>query len=298
MSHHTNTKNKEKDARLDKKLSLAHHFQNELPQYKDILNFFELVINERGKYKAQLSSTYDLPHIDDPVYYESRFQKGLPLLVKDNIKIDNKIATAHAIKLLNILKSKGSAKISDDLINQQIDFSFKAIFNDFINKDLTSPNDDSLIFLINETLKPVLEIYADTLKDHITPDKWTKGFCPVCGEHPVMSALQNDAGKRMLICPVCGSEWSFQRTQCPFCENQDQQQLSYLYVENDNRYRIELCEKCGQYLKTIDLRKVDDVIDYEIENIVTLHLDIIARDKGYTNNYPEDSSSAVTHFYN
>jgi hypothetical protein len=46
------------------------------------------------------------------------------------------------------------------------------------------------------------------------------------------------------------------------------------------------------------LRKIDDDIDYEIENIVTLHLDIIARDKGYTNNHPEGSSSAVTHLYN
>jgi len=63
--------------------------------------------------------------------------------------------------------------------------------------------------------------------------------------------------------------------------------LLYLFVENDDKYRIEVCDKCRQYLKTIDLRKVTlsivNDIDYEIENIITLHLDIIARDKGYAN---------------
>ncbi|MBC2715871.1 MAG: formate dehydrogenase accessory protein FdhE [Desulfobacteraceae bacterium] len=303
MSSHIKTEN-HKNTPLQKKLARMHLLQDNMPQYKDMLNLFELIIKEREKYKAKLSSAIDLHDIQDPVYYDLKLQKGLPLLVKNDIKFDNALMTAYFTALLSIVKTKSNHSVEhiEALINQKEKLNFETLFNEYLHNESSLPRNTLLEFLINQTLNLVLETYADHLKHHIKFDKWENGFCPVCGEHPAMAALKVDTGERILICPACASEWHFQRTKCPFCKNQDQQQLSYLFVENDDKYRIELCDECRQYLKTIDLRKVTPNIitdiDYEIENIVTLHLDIIARDKGFINNHPDDSSSAVTQFDN
>jgi FdhE protein len=295
MSNVTSSQNQNRDQNHQKKIRLIRQLKDNMPQYKDMLNLFELIIKEKEKYQSALISALDLQIIDDPVYYDLKLQKGFPLLVKNDIKIDNGLMTAYFTALLSIVKTNPhhnveSIETIDALINQK-GMNFETLFNEYLQNKSSLPHNTLLEFLINQTMNPVLEIYAGHLKHHIKFDKWDHGFCPVCGDHPEMAALQDDTGKRILICPSCATEWSFQRTQCPFCENQDQQQLSYLFVENDDRYRIEICDKCQHYLKTIDLRKVTpnvipnviNDIDYEIENIVTLHLDIIARDKGYAN---------------
>lgn len=300
MSNVTSSQHQSGNQNRQKKIRLIRQLKERMPQYKDMLNFFEPIIKERETYKSELISALHLHIINNPVYYDLKLQEGLPLLVKNDIKFDNALMTAYFTALLSIIKTKPDHSIEgiEALINQKEKLNFETLSNEYLHHKSPWPRNTLLEFLINQTINPVLEIYAARLKHHIKFDAWDQGFCPVCGEPPAIAALQDDTGKRILICPACRSEWSFQRTQCPFCKNQDQQKLSYLFVENDDKYRIELCDKCRQYLKTIDLRKINTDIDYEIENIVTLHLDIIARDKGYTNSHPDDSPSTGAQFYN
>ena len=57
---------------------------------------------------------------------------------------------------------------------------------------------------------------------------------------------------------------------------EDQESLRYFFVENDLAHRIDVCDKCKRYIKTIDSRKTDNVMNLFVENLSTLALDIVA----------------------
>jgi len=110
---------------------------------------------------------------------------------------------------------------------------------------------------------------------------WLRGYCPVCGREPLIVRLEEETGKRWLFCSLCHTGWVFKRMVCPFCENNDQESLRYFFVENDEAHRIDVCDKCKRYIKTIDSRKIEDVMNLFVENLSTLELDIVADKDGF-----------------
>jgi FdhE protein len=44
---------------------------------------------------------------------------------------------------------------------------------------------------------------------------------------------------------------------------------------------VDVCNKCRRYIKTVELPKSSEEPDLDIEDIATLHLDMIAYDEGY-----------------
>jgi FdhE protein len=68
---------------------------------------------------------------------------------------------------------------------------------------------------------------------------------------------------------------------CAFCGNTDQESLRYLYSESEKGYRIDVCGKCKKYLKTVDSREISHEIVPVVEDIATLHLDMVAEEEGY-----------------
>jgi FdhE protein len=71
------------------------------------------------------------------------------------------------------------------------------------------------------------------------------------------------------------------RIKCPFCGNEEQKTLAYFTVEEDERYRVEVCDNCKRYIKTVDFRKTNERADLEVEDIATIHLDMLANEEGY-----------------
>ncbi len=296
MSHIITEQNQTVDQRHQKKSRLMRQLKTQMPQYEGILVFFDRVLKERETYRSEFCKFLDPIVGGDPAQYESRLKKGIPLLDRNDIRFDNKIMAGHLGRLVKILKSGSPNKSagSSDTFRQMKNLHLKTFFdkNPFSGEAplsglFSSPvSGDLMNFLVSEMIHPVLSIYAEKIKDRIDFSQWNQGYCPVCGEFPEMAALSGDSGKRTLISLACGTEWQYSRVKCPFCENENQQQLSYFFIENDEQYRIETCDQCGQYIKTIDLRKKTPPVDYEIENIITIHLDMIAREKGYSNAGP------------
>jgi FdhE protein len=144
-----------------------------------------------------------------------------------------------------------------------------------------------LATLIHHTMRPFLTGYALAFKERVRQQSWRKGNCPVCGSAPSFSYLEKEAGSRYLVCSFCSMEWLFQRLDCPFCHNTDQKTLSYR-TDEDDYYRLYLCEKCKRYLKAIDLRKTKGELSFGSEAIITADLDLQAQDLGYISgeNYP------------
>jgi FdhE protein len=67
---------------------------------------------------------------------------------------------------------------------------------------------------------------------------------------------------------------------CAVCGNKEQGSLKFFCGEGEESYRIDLCDKCHHYIKTIDYRDLE-ASDPFLEDLATLHLDVVAVQKGY-----------------
>ena len=145
-------------------------------------------------------------------------------------------------------------------------------------------------FVVEAILQPFVEtsvrLQADPdvrLKAHVTFD----ARCPVCGSVPVVAALREEGhgGRRSLVCSLCFAEWDYLRIQCPACKENRFDALP-VYSSNDpSNARIDACDTCRTYIKTIDLTR-DGLAIPAVDDLATLPLDLWARERGYQRLYP------------
>ena len=128
-------------------------------------------------------------------------------------------------------------------------------------------------------LAPYLQLACDLLLSRIPLNMWYREYCPICGGRPVFAALTSNTGPRTLFCPRCHGEWSFGRVGCPFCRSSEAQTY---YAGGEGRYRLYVCEACNRYLKTVDLRDRNPELCLPVECLVTVPMDIAARERGFT----------------
>ncbi len=134
-----------------------------------------------------------------------------------------------------------------------------------------------LTLLLRLSLRPALLETAQAVQGLLDLNQWTYGHCPVCGSAPKLADLSGEGGKRSLHCSLCETVWTYPRLQCPFCENDNRKDLSYLRAENEEGLRVDLCSRCGHYLKTIDLRELPGPVIVPLDDVATWHLDLVAQ---------------------
>jgi len=107
--------------------------------------------------------------------------------------------------------------------------------------------------------------------------------CPYCGRRPVCGVLrpEGDGAKRSLVCSMCSTEWPYRRLICPNCEQENVEQLPIYSAEQCAYIRIEACDRCRTFIKTIDLTKDGRAIPV-VDEIASLPLTLWAEEKGYT----------------
>jgi FdhE protein len=142
---------------------------------------------------------------------------------------------------------------------------------------------DLLRTLAQNSLKPALRAWAQGFKGKIDLDHWRRGQCPICGSPPALAEIQGKEGGRHLRCGMCGANWSYPRLQCAFCHNQDYKSLGYFSVEGEEgKYSVQICEVCRNYIKVIVTFDPTLVDLLPVEDLATLHLDMIATERGYS----------------
>ena len=111
-----------------------------------------------------------------------------------------------------------------------------------------------------------------------------------------MAKFRRDDGKRILECSLCATNWSFMRVKCPFCENNDKDSLRFFFVDEKSPYRVDVCDKCKRYIKTVDERKLpkNQEVVLVIEDIATSYLDILAEKEKYANCHSDQVVAAVS----
>lgn len=256
--------------------------------YVPLLNFFKKL------FFARLNT---FPHITldeedlQADLAEAKIGNGFPLLSKEKIKVDLKSAQGLFQTLCQIVEKENSElegavkeireALKDNKLSLQELFEGWVKEEKYIDPQMASFNFPLLTLLVRYSLQPSLQAIASRLKNLIHEELWGKGYCPICGSSPFLSELRGEGGERIFFCSFCGHEWKGRRLFCPFCENTNPQSLRYHYLEKESEYRIDLCDKCKRYIKTIDTRKLEGVIIPEVEDIATLHLDILAEEDGF-----------------
>jgi FdhE protein len=136
--------------------------------------------------------------------------------------------------------------------------------------------------LAQNALRPALRAWCRQLIPLAREIPWHKGYCFVCGASPMLGEFQENDQVKHLRCGQCGADWLFRRLQCSYCGNEDHRTLGYLCAESTGeRMRAEVCEKCHGYLKVIASFTPTAPEMLAAEDLATLHLDYIARERGY-----------------
>jgi formate dehydrogenase accessory protein FdhE len=142
---------------------------------------------------------------------------------------------------------------------------------------------DLATFLLFLMLSSFYARQLGPIRRGLQTDLWREGHCPLCGGKPHYGLLRRDDGAKQLECWLCETRWVHTRIKCPFCNNEEQDDLGYFTVDDRELCRISFCRRCNHYLKIIDARKLDGKgdIDLTIHNLASLSHDLLARQEGF-----------------
>jgi len=133
--------------------------------------------------------------------------------------------------------------------------------------------------------RAILQPYADFVTGAMLPPAplMTVCRCPRCNALPVFGVLrpEGDGGKRFLVCSFCALEWEFRRILCANCGEEKEQQLPVFAAEQFPHIRVESCDTCKHYLRTIDLTKDGNAIPV-VDDLTAVPLSLWAEEHGYT----------------
>ena len=135
-------------------------------------------------------------------------------------------------------------------------------------------------FLARVFLLPYAEFIAGAMLPPVLP--MTVCRCPRCNSLPLLGVLrpEGDGGKRMLQCSFCSQEWEFRRILCARCGEGAEQKLPVYVAEQFPHIRVECCESCKHYLRTIDLTKDGHAIPL-VDDLAAIPLSLWADQNGY-----------------
>lgn len=138
-------------------------------------------------------------------------------------------------------------------------------------------------YLSRAMLRPYVEVLRSA---NVAPDRiHRRGQCPFCSGSPSIAARregsESEGARRYLGCALCGGEWLMGRILCPACFEEDPHKLPSFTSDRHPAARIEACETCHRYVKSIDLSSDARPIP-EVDDLVSIAMDLWAVEQGYT----------------
>jgi FdhE protein len=287
-------------ATADKIRNAARQLIDRNPAYAAILSFYTEV------FVAQENARTGLQLVVKPIDAAQRRAKSagrLPLIEPRDFPIDAAGARALLDTVLALTQDGGgelaasATRLASSLTRDE--GLATRLFNALITEDeaaLAATADQigvpaaHLAFLSYHAVRPSLITGAELLAtDWAEAVDWNQGYCPICGSPPVLSLLQAD-GRRALVCRFCWHQWNVPRQFCPLCNNPTPRGQNYFTAQGDKAWRVDFCESCKGYIKTVDTREIARYCYAPLEQVATLHLDIKAQELGFAGGWPPPAS--------
>jgi len=147
-------------------------------------------------------------------------------------------------------------------------------------REVEAALESSLFFVL-----AVLQPYAAAISSGFERSDQANGLatCPCCTARPVAGVLRKEAlgAKRLLMCSLCLSEWNYLRVRCPGCGEENFEALPVYTSAPFEHIRVEACDTCKTYIKSVDLTKDGHAIP-DVDEMATVPLGLWAQENGYT----------------
>jgi FdhE protein len=139
-------------------------------------------------------------------------------------------------------------------------------------------------FFAHALLQPFAEYLAEKTN---SSTEASPPICPFCGSKPQLAVLrpEGDGAKRFLVCSLCGTEWFFRRVLCPNCAEANKEKLPVFTAQEFDYVRVDACDTCHTYIKSIDLSKNGKAVPV-VDELATVSLNLWAQENNYQKLHP------------
>jgi len=254
------------EAAWDARIARARELASSRPAARDLLTFYAAL----AEYQRALAvSARDLETLDVEAAVETI--PGFLAWLRQNGRSDL-AASVHVDSVASAFALVASA------------FRPKSTSDDILPAEAGSHESESEHPAALFVIESLLQAFAEVLPSRDTPVLGSMPMrCPHCAALPVAAVLREEGqgAKRFLLCALCLQEWECLRIVCPACGEQDFDKVPVYTAEQFSHVRIDACDRCHQYIKTIDLTK-DGLAVPCVDDIASVSLDLWARERGYT----------------
>jgi FdhE protein len=191
---------------------------------------------------------------------------------------------AKFAEFLRVVEQNGPAQLAEEA--RKIKMGGNGRGEELLNAFWSRPETSSALIGAEEFfVRTYLQPYAEIVRSRRGKQsgEWTPRLCPYCLRKPGAGVLRplGDGGQRFLMCSFCSGEWEFRRIVCAGCGEEQEGKLPVYIADEFNHVRVECCDSCRTYLKTVDLTK-NGLGDPMVDEIAALPLDLWAQQQGYT----------------
>lgn len=258
------------------------------PEYAAIIPFFIELFSfiEKNGHRTGITVRNGAEH------RKEKLANGFHLVSPDCLEVDYLACATFLHDTIGVLKRTGRdgsgdlQKISAAIDDDRLDLT--ALFTAILERNRRYLDDSAksvdippplLEYVLEIPLKTSLELFAASVSQGDV-SSWHESNCPVCGSRAGMAELTGEEGKRYLSCSTCSFSWPFKRLACPFCGSDSAEDLSY-FLAGEGATRVDTCSSCSRYIKTRDSRNGNTDVPLDVEDILTIHLDLLASREGF-----------------
>lgn len=271
-------------------------YKKQKEDFAELFSFYKDVMAIVFRYREKTDISFNMSEEE----IKNLLREGKHLLSVEDITIDKALfdeikgeiidvilqkdpSMTEALKRFGELDELGGEKLIK-LLHKEGGFTPESLENYITDNSIDEKcglDTQLILFIIFNTLTPFYMSYAGEASQKTDFALWSEGYCPVCGQKPMMAQIRKEDSARVLECWLCHTQWGFPRLECPFCDNKDHKKLRYFYVDEEKGRRVNVCEKCKSYLKTVHLKELGREVILDVENIFTIQLDSVAQKEGY-----------------
>ncbi len=181
---------------------------------------------------------------------------------------------------LALVEKQAPARLAE--VARDLTHSPASHWSDLLNHSwsIVEPPSDPEEFLALAFLQPYAEFVRSRVPLHL--EGYSHALCPFCSRKPALAVLRplGEGARRNLLCGFCLCEWEFRRIVCANCDEKDHAKLPVYTAAEFPHIRVECCDACRTYLKSVDLSKNGNA-DPLVDELASVPLDLWAQEHGY-----------------
>jgi len=260
----------------DSRIRRADYLAGTHPFAQEVVLFYKRIAEFQKNFYTRVLATH----------HHSDVAGGLAPQARQELQIGESLAAFK--DFLNLVAQHGPGALAASA--QQLSNAPAASWSGLLQEYWSSSGRDEVLnafehFLPRAFLQPYAELMAHRSVTTDLPAGSSR--CPLCNSRPLIGVLrpEGDGGKRFLLCSFCLREWEFRRIFCATCAEETETKLPVYVAEQFPYIRVEACDTCKYYLRTIDLTKDGNAVPL-VDDLAAIPLSLWAEEHGYSRAQP------------